>query len=105
MARFDVCRNAGARAADVPFLLIVQADVLSDLGTRVVVPLRRRDRLPAPPVPAELMPVVVIDGIECVLEATALAAVPARLCRTPVTNLGSKQLEIERALDFLLRGF
>lgn len=41
MARYDVYRNQSARGADdTPFLLDVQADMLAQLRTRVVVPLR-----------------------------------------------------------------
>lgn len=47
MARFDVYANSAGKVDDVPYLLDVQSDVLSALDTRVVIPLRRRDRFPA----------------------------------------------------------
>lgn len=105
MARFDVYRNSGAHAADTPFLLDVQNDLLSGLDTRIVVPLRRRDRFPGVPLPANLIPVFEIDGIDCMLETPKLAAVPLRILKTPVASLSERQFEIVAALDFLFHGF
>ena len=40
MAQFDVYENSNPETRDIfPYLLDVQADILSDLPTRVVVPL------------------------------------------------------------------
>jgi len=55
--------------------------------------------------PADLMPMFVLEGRECVMETPKLAAIPARLLRTPVENLSGSQLEIGAALDFLCHGF
>ncbi|QPK63464.1 CcdB family protein [Methylomonas sp. LL1] len=105
MARFDVYRNSGGKVEEVPFLLDVQSDVLSALDTRVVVPLRRRDRFSAKTLPSNLMPAVIVDGLECVLEIPKLAAVPIRILKRPVTTLYDHQFEITAALDFLFQGF
>lgn len=105
MARFDVFHNSGAHAPTTPYLLDVQSDLLQGLDTRVVVPLRLRTSLPGMQLPADLMPMFVVEGRECVMETPKLAAVPARLLRTPVANLSGMQLEIASALDFLLHGF
>ena len=105
MARFDVYRNIGAHTAEIPYLLDVQNDLLHGLETRVVVPLRRRDRFPVAHLPANLTPTLEVEGIECLLETPKLAAVPLRLLKTPVTSLTSRQFEITAALDFLFQGF
>ncbi len=68
MARFDVYRNSGPHAGDVPCLLAVQTDLLQGLETRVVVPLRRRDSFPATRIPDRLMPVFAIEGVACLME-------------------------------------
>ena len=105
MACFDVYPSPGGTAGETPFVLDVQADLLDALETRVVIPLRRRDRFRSMRLPAELTPVFVINGIECLLETPKLAAVPARLLRSPVASLAHRQFEITGALDFLLHGF
>lgn len=105
MPRFDVYRNPGEYAEVTPYLLDVQSDLLQGLETRIVVPLRRRDRFPAVNLPANLTPVFEIDGIECLLETPKLAAVPLRLLKAPIASLASRQFEITSALDFLFQGF
>ena len=105
MARFDVYANSAGKLDDVPYLLDVQSDVLSALDTRVVVPLRRRDRFSSIHVPANLMPSVTVDGIECLLEIPKLAAVPTRILKQPLASLNQQQFEITAALDFLFQGF
>jgi toxin CcdB len=105
MARFDVYRNSGAHAAAVPYLLDVQSDLLSGLETRVVAPLRRRDRFPASNIPGNLMPTLTLEGVECILETPKLAAVPLRVLKTPIASLAASHFEITAALDFLVHGF
>lgn len=105
MARFDVYRNPTRGAADVPWLLDVQADLLGDLGTRVVIPLRRAERFPDARPPAELMPVVEVEGSRYVVETPKLAAVPARALKMPVCSLTDRGADITGALDFLFQGF
>ena len=105
MARFEVFRNSGAHADDVPYLLDVQSDLLHGLDTRVVIPLRRRDRFPASRIPQRLTPVFEIEGIACLLETPKLAAVPRRLLKQPVHSLTAEQAAITGALDFLFHGF
>lgn len=105
MARFDVFRNSGAHADDVPYLLDVQSDLLNGLDTRVVIPLRRCDRFPVSRIPQRLMPVFNIDGVACMLETPKLAAVPQRLLKQTVCSLAGEQTAITGALDFLFQGF
>lgn len=105
MARFDVYPNTGTHAADVPYLLDVQSDLLQGLETRVVVPLRRRDRFPATTIPERLSPIFEVAGIPCLLETPKLAAVPLKLLSKPVASLTQQQQTITGALDFLFHGY
>jgi len=105
MARFDVFRNSGSYADNVPYLLDVQSDLLSGLDTRVVIPLRRCDRFPVSRIPQRLTPVFNIEGITCMLETPKLAAVPHPLLKQTVCSLAGEQTEITGAMDFLFQGF
>ncbi|HKY81829.1 MAG TPA: CcdB family protein [Sphingobium sp.] len=99
MARFDVysLQNGGG------YVLDCQADILSHIGTRFVIPLMPVDAVPAPL--RRLHPRFEIDG-EPVVMATHLAgAVPVRSLGKPVLSLASKQDAIGQALDMLLLGF
>jgi toxin CcdB len=106
MARFDVYRNPDTmRAADIPYLLDVQCDMLSALDSRVVVPLRRVDRFITVALPKNLLPVFDIEGVACFMETPKLAAVPSRILKIPVVSLSQESSAITGALDFVFQGF
>ncbi len=99
MARFEVYANPGGAG----YVLDVQADVLSELITRIVVPLLP---LAQAPVPADrLNPVFNIAEEQHVMVTQFMAAVPRALLRSPVTSLKGQDNEIMAALDMLLVGF
>jgi len=80
MARFEVFANPGGTG----YVLDVQADVLSELNTRVVVPLLP---LTLAPVPADrLNPVFNIGDAPHVMVTQFMLRFPARCCaaRSPV---------------------
>lgn len=99
MARFDVYDAPGG----LGYLLDVQADVLSALNTRVVVPLLPLDEAPLPA--RQLNPVFEIEGHAHVMVTQFLAAVPRGLLSGPLANLGAEDGQIMAALDLLLVGF
>ena len=101
MARFDVFPNPSGHAG-APYVVEVQGNHLSGLATRVVVPLRRLDRIAPVPLPPDLIPVFTIEGVECMLDTPTLAAVPRSALTKPVSSLVHRQGEIISALDRLL---
>ena len=103
MPRFDVCPNliASTRGA-VPYLLDVQADLLSDLATRVVVPLVPARQF-GPPA-ARLNPTFRIAGRPIVMDTAQLAGVSRKHLGSPVASLAAQSAEILAALDFLVSG-
>jgi toxin CcdB len=70
MARFDVYAHRGGAG----FLLDVQADLVTQLNTRVVVPLLPQDAGPAPA--DRLNPVLEVQGAKVVMATQFMAAVP-----------------------------
>lgn len=105
MARFDVYRNRGRHSDTTPYLLDIQSNHLEGLITRVMIPLRRRDTFPPIQLPADLTPVVMIEGIECFLDTPKLAAVPSKELDEAVTSIGHYQAEIAIAIDRLFGGY
>jgi toxin CcdB len=99
MARFDVYRNPEGTG----YLLDVQANVLSHLNTRLVIPLMPSQEAPKPA--KTLNPCLSIGGDEVVLVTQFLAAVPITILSEPVTKLDHHHDEIVDAIDFLLQGF
>jgi toxin CcdB len=99
MSRFDVYPNPDADG----FLLDVQADILSLLNTRVVVPLMPQDGAPKPM--HRLNPVFEVGGKRVVMMTHYIAAVPAKILSDPIGDLAARRHEVVDALDFLQQGF
>ena len=101
MAQFDVFANR--RSRDFPLLLDVQADLLSDLATRIVVPLMPRKRFGGKPI-TRLNPTAVLGGVEYVAVFQELAAIPRAALGSPVHSLKARRAEFVAALDLLFTG-
>ncbi|MCD8536496.1 MAG: CcdB family protein [Burkholderiaceae bacterium] len=65
MPRFDVYANPGSHAKTTPYLLDVQSDLLDDLESRVVIPLRSlQNFIWTPPVCQDLCRCVGTDRLQ-----------------------------------------
>lgn len=105
MAQFNVYRNLNAASKGAtPYLLDVQSDLLGELTTRVIVPLRLLARYPAPPMKT-LMPRFQVEGHEVIAMTQQLAAISRKDIGAPVTDFSDRHAEIISALDFLVSGF
>ena len=96
MARFDAWPDGDG------WLLDVQADLLSDLNTRVVVPLMPAARAPRPA--SRLNPVLSVMGAPQVMVTQFLSAVPASILKGAPVPLLAQSDAISNALDLLLTG-
>jgi toxin CcdB len=99
MARFDVHVNRGGSG----YLLDVQADLISGLNTRLVVPL-----LPVGVAPASaerLNPVFEVQGERVSMATQFMAAVPLAELGAPVANLDQQSDAIFAAIDFVHHGW
>jgi toxin CcdB len=103
--QFALYRNANLRSGRVfPLLVDVQAELLSGLQTRVVVPLARAaapDRFPM----TYLTPTVAFEGHSYVLMTPQLAGIARAELGPHVGSLADQQNVISAAVDFLTRGF
>lgn len=102
MARFDVYTVRGRSGA---MMVDVQANILNNLASHVVIPL-----VPATPGDAEaadrLKPVLSIAGVSYTLLTTDLAARSTQSLGVAVANIeAAHRDEIVAALDFLFQGF
>lgn len=105
MACFDVYANPGSHTRTTPYLLDVQSDLFEDLGSRIVVPMRRAELFANVALPSRLVPIVTIRDEQFMLETPKLGAVPASILKTSLTSLAHAQDQITAALDFLFQGF
>ena len=99
MAQFDVY----GRRNGPGFLLDYQADVLSPLATRFVVPLLPRSSMTT--AFARLNPMFVISGQEAILMPQNAATVLARELDQWVVSLETERYVIMNAVDFLTGGY
>ena len=105
MPQFDVYRNQNPGSSEqFPFLVDVQADLLEELGTRVVVPLARSAELTG--FPAQyLMPIIAFLGHSYSLLTPQLAGVLRGELGEQAGSLAHEERLISMALGFLLTGF
>ncbi|MEP9358867.1 CcdB family protein [Sphingomonas sp. KR3-1] len=97
MAQYDVHPiDGGALVVDC------QADTLSHLESRVVIPLLRRDE--APPATDFLHPILNVSGQTLVLATQLMTAVRKSELGRPVASLADARYAIVRATDLLLTG-
>ncbi|SLN76311.1 CcdB family protein [Ruegeria meonggei] len=99
MPKYDVFPNPSGDG----FLLDVQTDLLSDLNTRVVVPLLPKTKAPKPA--TRLNPVFEINGEHVVMATHFLAAVPVGILKSQVCDLKDEFEQITVAVDMLMQGF
>ena len=101
MAQFDVHKDQKGKL--YPLLLDVQADLLTHLGTRVVVPLALKRTYRVKPMRI-LNPTVVVRNVEYVAVFQELAAIAASELGEVVGSAASQRSIVIGALDFLLTG-
>ena len=103
MQQFDICRLKGARGATrtAGLVLILQADLMDSLETRVVAPLVPINALPTM---AKLRPEFVVEGKRLRLIADRLSVLVRRDIGAVVTSARDREWDIRRALDLVFVG-
>lgn len=104
MAQFAVHRNKNRRTQSAfPLLLDVQADLLAELRTRVVVPLTKIGKLTRKPID-RLTPIIEIQDERYMLVTPQLAGISTADLGPEVTNVAEHRPTIIAALDLLITG-
>ncbi|GLU29788.1 CcdB family protein [Brucella sp. NBRC 12950] len=98
MARYDVYSNPSGG-----YVLDVQADLLDELKTRIVIPLIIKALAPIPA--KRLNPSFEIEGEEHVLVTQFMSSIPVSVLKERVTNLSASHDDIVSALDMAFHGF
>jgi toxin CcdB len=99
MARFDVYAHPDGNG----FLLDVQADLMSHLNSRLVIPL-----VPAgiAPTPMKILnPAFQIQDAPHLLLTQQMAAVSVQILKKPLVNVNERRDDVVAAIDLLLQGF
>ncbi|MEL6886561.1 MAG: CcdB family protein [Pseudomonadota bacterium] len=99
MPKYDVFPNPSGNG----YLLDVQTDLLSDLNTRVVVPLLPSSIAPKPA--TRLNPIFEFDDEPVVMVTQFMAAVPIGVLGASIGNLDKEFEKVTAAIDMLMQGF
>lgn len=104
MARFDIYANPiAADRADFPFILEIQSNLLNRFSQRVCVPLAKPGAFPG--MTQRFNPAISVSGQKLFVHPMGIAVFLVQELRRPVTNVQANALEIDTALDMLLRGY
>lgn len=104
MSQFSVHRNPNPDTnAATPFLLDVQSDLMAELGTRVVVPLRPASTMRGALIKT-LTPVFKVDGKQYAMITPQLAGISTKKMGAKIADLAGHRNEIIAALDLLITG-
>ena len=103
MAQYDVYVNPSASAQQgMPFVVVIQSDLLDALATRIVIPLAEMSF--AGKVPSALCPAIAVKGQRYHALAHYAAPLSAKSLRRPVANVAAQASELVAALDVVLSG-
>ena len=104
MARFDIFANPiTADRADFPFILEIQSNLLDRFSQRVCVPLAKPGAFPG--MTQRFNPAIAVSGQTLFMHPMGIAVFLVQELRRPVANAQAYALEIDTALDMLLRGY
>jgi toxin CcdB len=102
VTQFDVFENPDPENAEAhPYFLILQADRLKELNTRIVAPLIAPKTLPGF---ERLMPVVSVENRNFVVDVTNVGVFPLKLIPKPIVNLETERYRIIGAIDLIFSG-
>lgn len=104
MAQFTVYKNKNPRSKTTyPLLVDAQAELLSELQTRLVIPLTKTPALAKKPI-TRLTPSIYIDGDQYLLMTPQLAGIARSELGAVVGNIADQRSTIISALDLLITG-
>lgn len=103
MAQYDVFPNPSQSAAGgIPYVVVIQSDLLDALSTRLTIPLAELDA--AIKVPTALCPVIMVKGKRLHALAHYVAPLPAKGLRRAVDNVAAQASALVSAMDTVLSG-
>jgi toxin CcdB len=103
MAQYDVFTNPSRSGAEgIPYVVVIQSDLLDALATRLALPLAELDL--AIKVPTALCPIITVNGKRLHALAHYAAPLPAKALRRPVGNVAAQASALVAAVDAVLSG-
>ena len=102
MRQYDICRNANAASRkQVPFVIVLQSDLMQDFKTVVVAPLMTET--PATKI-SKLNPVVLAQGRTYRVSMAEMAGVLRSQLGETIANVEDQHAEFVASIDLLFTG-
>lgn len=103
MAQYDVFTNPSKSASDgIPYVVVIQSDLLDALATRMTVPLVAYDSQRK--VPNVLCPTITVKGKRFHALAHFAAPLPAKALKRPLANVKAQGDVLVSAIDAVISG-
>jgi toxin CcdB len=104
MSQFDVYINPSKKSREAyPYIIDIQNALISDIATRIVIPLGRLNHFKNEKMDG-LTPVVEYENEQFVLLTPQISSMPVKLLKNPVGSVESLRDEIIAAIDFAITG-
>ncbi|RUO21390.1 CcdB family protein [Aliidiomarina haloalkalitolerans] len=104
MAQFDVYPNPSKTSkAHYPYLVDIQSSLLTNLASRIVVPLGKHSAF-GDQAMRGLTPEITFDGQELLLLTPQVSSVPEKHLKNPIGSLAHFRDQIIGALDLAITG-
>ena len=104
MAQFDVYKNPSKTSSKFyPFIVDIQNDYISDIDTRIVIPLGKAENFKNQ-IMQRLQLEIHYEDQDLVLMTPQIASISKKLLKAPIGSLGHLRQEIIDALDFAITG-
>lgn len=103
MTQYVIYRNKSASKDRVPYLLDVQSNLLSDLGTRIVIPLYGI-KYAKNMAMTTLTPEFEVEGKKFILMTPQMAGISVKDIGAEVVSAESRRYDILAAIDLLITG-
>ena len=102
--QFDVYANPSPRMSDIyPCVMDVQSNLLSNLATRMVIPLCKSN-ISANELQKRLCPTLTVNNATLMLVPFEAAPLDKRMLKQPITNLSEYSSTIIAAMDAVISG-
>ncbi len=104
MSQYHVYENLNEKSKKVyPYIVDVQSTLLTDLETRIVIPLAVKEKI-GKGIIKNLNPIIVIKKKEYILITQQMAGIPMAQIGSSICDCLSERNEILSAIDFLITG-
>lgn len=104
MAQFDVYLNPSKQSKKhYPYLLDIQSPYISDIATRIVIPLGYAASFQNAAM-SKLTPQITFEDASLLLLTPQISSVPANILKKPIGSLAHFREQIINALDFAVSG-